>query len=146
MSYYSFVLTPVTSSGCDGWHCSGWLGGGAEVQQINAVEMMQNIYFLTFNTYVNIAMWRVLLVGQGVSYTASAQCQISFFHILHCGVAMEGKCGYRHNSILRPTPKFFFFSPKISWLTNHTDPPCSPRQREPDSTVLPKQIGPQYLL
>lgn len=52
MSYCSFVLTPVTSLGCDGWHCSGWLGGEAGVQQINAVKIMQNIQFLSFTTWI----------------------------------------------------------------------------------------------
>lgn len=83
MSYCSFVPTPATSLGCDGWHCSGWLGGVAGVQQINAVEIMQNIYFLSFNTYINTAPWKVLLAGQGkchhcphVAFLSSASCTI----------------------------------------------------------------------
>lgn len=118
MSYCSFVLSPVTSSGCDGSHCSGWLGGGAEVQQINAVQMTQNISFLTFNTHINTAMWGVLVVGQGVSYTAPHQ--ISFFHILPCGVAIEGKCAYKTQLHTETNSKTFpVFTKNLLTHTSH---------------------------
>lgn len=97
MSYCSFVLTPVTSLGCDDWHCSGWLGGVAGVQQINAVETMQNIQFLFFNTYINTALWKVVVAGQGKFLHCP---NVTFLSSTSCTVALPWKA----NGLIETTP------------------------------------------
>lgn len=144
MSYCSFVLTPATPSGCDGWHCSGWLGGGAEVQQINAVEMMQNISFLTFNTYINIAQcegyW--LLAREFLTLP-----HVKFISSTSCPVVLPWKV-----NVLTDTTPYWDQLQNFSSLhqksldSQTTHPPCSPLRRGPGGTVLPKQTGPRYLL